>query len=247
MFLTETFAYLALVANITFTGDCVKCGLLTDPLLSSLEALRESGSYGQMMGCAHGLFELIPAICNFAQKRLKESDHGIPSEESKAEFLHLDTRIREWTVPKDIPDTGGWFEQLSTAANIYRYALLIFLQTAMHCSPIADTNIISNVQPIVDEAFTLGWQLLAHPDQSPLWNTLLWPYIIVGSCTYGTEQRQQILRVLTGHPFKLAITDQAARLLSLLWEERTDQGQSLIGPLGLQIVMDKYDFNLCVA
>ena len=246
-FLIESYAYLTLVANITFGDDRVSYDLLMDPLLSSLEQHRPKGTYGTMMGCAHGLFELIPSICRLAHARMGGNLHGMASAESLAQYSWLEQRIRTWTVPGNLLGGGEWFDQLSTAAYIYKYALLVFLHTAFHCSPIADDQVISRLQPEIDAIIPLALQLLPYDDPSPLANILLWPAIIVGSCLRHGEQQRLLQTTLTGHPFNLAITDRAARLLGLLWNEHAEPAKPLFGPMGLQIIMEKYKINLSMA
>lgn len=245
-FLFESYAYLILVANITFTSGHAS-GLITDPLLWSLEQHLPKGTYGSMMGCAHGLFELIPSICCLAYARLQETQHGMISIGSLTQYSQLETRIRTWTAPGELLGGGEWFEQLLTAACIYQRALLVFLHTAFHCSPIADDDVVSMLQPELDAIFSLAQRLLLWEGSSPLLNILLWPAMIAGSCLRHPEQRQFPRTTLTGNPFSLAITDRAALLLDLLWNEPCEPGQDLFGPMGLQIIMDKYEMNLCMA
>lgn len=218
-----------------------------DPLLSSLEQHRPKGTYGYMMGCAHGLFELIPSICRLAHARTQEMSHGMVTAESLAECSRLEQKIRTWTIPDDLLSEGVWFQQLSTAAYIYQCAPLAFLHTSFHGSPAADDQIISRLQPEIDTIFRLALQLLSCEDLSPFTNTLLWPTIIVGSCVRHPEQQRLLQTMLKGHPFNLAITDQAALLLDLLWNEHLEHGAPLFGPMGLPLVMEKYDISLCMA
>jgi len=239
------YAYLVLVSNITFTGDGASHGLLDDPLLSSLEPHRSDGTYGSMMGCAHGLFELIPSICRFASTRMQEIPYDVVSTESLAQYSQLEQKIRTWTVPGDLTCEGYWFEQLSAAAHIYQHALLLFLHTAFLCSSTVDDRAVSWLQPEIDTIFLLAQQLLTAEDPSPLANTLLWPTIIMGSCLRRPEQQRLLCTTLMNH--NLAITDKAALLLDRLWTEGTENGNPLFGPIGLKFVMDKYRIHICMA
>jgi len=246
-FLIELYAYMILVTNITFDGDCVSQGLLQDPLLSSLEQLRPERTYGFMMGAAHGLFELIPGVCRLANKRLQERSQEIIPLESVSQYSLLEQAIRNWQIPSDLQGEGEWPEQLSTAAHIYKYALLIFLHTAFHCSPVADDQIINKLQPEIDVMFPLAQRLLSYETYPPLFTTMLWPTMVVGSCVRHPVQRELVRNALLGSPFKMAIIDQAALLLDLLWSQNAESENPLFGPMGLQIVMQENGISFCMA
>ncbi|KIW11212.1 hypothetical protein PV08_10512 [Exophiala spinifera] len=244
-FLAESHAYMCLVANITFPSDEVAQSLLTDPFLSSLEHLRAEGTYGVMFGCAHGLFQLIPSICNLATTRIQEKQHGVASSDTLALYYHLEHQIRSWRVPSDLSVQGEWYDQLSAAAEIYRHALLIFTHTAYECSPTATEETMSKLQPEIDAVFPLAQQLFSYGSFPPMATIMLWPAMVLGSCLRRLEDRRLLREVLLDFPLRMGIVRQAAALLDLLWDDAADD--QLFGPLGLHVVMAKNGISFCMA
>ncbi|KIW99074.1 uncharacterized protein Z519_00737 [Cladophialophora bantiana CBS 173.52] len=244
-FLVESHAYMTLVANITFPSDSVLQDLLTDPLLSSLEQLRSEGTYGVMFGCAHGLFQLIPSIYTLAKTRMQETEHGAVSSDALAQYSYIEQQIRCWRVPSDLQVQGEWFDQLSTAAEIYRHALLIFMHTAFECSPTATEEIMRKLQPEIDAVFPLAQRLFSYESFPPVATIMLWPAIILGSCLRRSEDRRLLRNILLDFPLRMGIVKQAASLLDLLWNDAADD--TLFGPMGLYIVMVKNGINFCMA
>ncbi|KAK6378972.1 hypothetical protein LTS17_006675 [Exophiala oligosperma] len=246
-FLVEWYVYLNLVSNFTFKSDHPFHGSSTDHWLPSLEHIMQQNSSSTFFGLSQGLFRMIPSICALGQQRLQERNQGTVSFDSYAKYASLERRICTWQTPAGLKMEDEWAEQLSTAADVHKHVLLIFLHSAFHGSPVADDEIMTKLQPELDSLLLITQRLLSYDAQAQLLSNMLWPLVIVGSWLSDPDQQQMLRDIIAGSPFRMALIDKVMLLLELLWNQESHSDACLFGPVGVQVIMERYNLEIVVA
>lgn len=230
----EIYAYIVFSNSITPFGMNQTRTMIYDPFLQSLDDLRQYGAFGSLLNGLHFLFQIIPQISLFAagQKTSNNSSYDLDRLTTYNDLKRLIiNRSQSFVIPQHDDASSQ-----RTTLEIYSYALLIFLETAL--SPITVHGVARkrDLQLYIDAAITHMHELSASYHAS----ILLWPLLIVGSCTGATGQRSYLKNMLDHNHFHMKNTGQAGRLLELLWAE---DNEDAVGPYGLGLVMDKYGLN----
>ncbi|OJD11808.1 hypothetical protein AJ78_07490 [Emergomyces pasteurianus Ep9510] len=235
-FVMELYGYIVLSNIITPYGMNEARTLVVDPFLQSFEDLRSFGAFGSMLCGSHNLFEMISEISIFSAQQGPPS----PSVETDPDRLNiyndLKNRIVNWDPPASDSPNSNFLAQRRAALEVYRHALLIFLETAISPLSIHDKTRILTIQMHID----VGLSHHHHSFQTTYSTILLWPLIIIGSCMVKKDQQRVMAHGLAHNHFKMKNTVQGGRLLELLW---ADDDEYAIGPYGLGLVMDKYNCN----
>lgn len=190
---------------------------------------------------------MIPSICALGQQRLQERNQGTVSFDSYAKYASLERRICTWQTPAGLKMEDEWAEQLSTAADVHKHVLLIFLHSAFHGSPVADDEIMTKLQPELDSLLLITQRLLSYDAQAQLLSNMLWPLVIVGSWLSDPDQQQMLRDIIAGSPFRMALIDKVMLLLELLWNQESHSDACLFGPVGVQVIMERYNLEIVVA
>ncbi|KAJ5605760.1 fungal-specific transcription factor domain-containing protein [Penicillium lagena] len=232
-FIMEVYSYLVLSNNITPFGMNQDRALIHDTFLQSLDDLNEFGAFGVMFGGVHGLFELISQISFFA------AQHGCLSEYPDPDSFGIYNSLIKTTVNWNPPATehaGAWDSERTATLEVYRYALLIFLESTV--SPVSKHNAlrISHLQSHIDIAMSHLPQILTTNYSC----ILMWPLIIIGSCLVKEKQRKVLKDKLSHNKYLMRNTVVASWLLELLW---ADNDEYSIGPYGLGLLMGKHGYN----
>lgn len=249
-FLLELYAYLALVGNITLNLESKDRSIAFDDFMFSLDSLSGSETFGVMFGCAHGLFELIPRICQMGFDRQEERRKDSMLTETSLIYASLWQTIVEWRLREGMNDGTESSKQLLVAAEMYRHAMLIFLHATFYGSSINEPVLLELVDVSAREYFPLmeefeksdSMENLRVP--APIGTTLLWPSINMGSCMRRKDHQQRFRFMLLGSSYNMTIVQRAVQLLDWLWG---DPSEYAYGPYGLEMTMKKQTVNFCMA
>lgn len=249
-FILEVYSFLVVSNSITPYGCCdVARSIPYDSFLDSLHFLKEYNTFGILVGCAPGLFELITPITRLAMDRLREEEedfeatmaHRCRQPDRQSMYNEIIAILEQWQSPAVAPEMAEWKLEHEWIGEIYRQALLIFARAAMCGSVVDNPKIIAAIQHHIDVVMPL---LLPVAD-SPFGTLLLWPVMVIGSCLLVEGQRQFFLNRLY-HETKVVVAQviEAGRLLELVWN---DDDKRAYGPFGLRLAMKKHKINFGVS
>ncbi|OAP56147.1 hypothetical protein AYL99_09326 [Fonsecaea erecta] len=240
-FALEVYFYLVLVNSITPYGRDKARVLPVDSLCSSLDFLQEYETFGVFFSCGQGLFEMISQVSMLATKILTEEESGVKSPDTREDSYRLINAITQWESPPVAPEMTEWQAEHVWTGEIYRHALLIFIEASMCGSVVSNPKVIVSIQRHIDMAFHLFMPVA----RSPFVTVLLWPIMIIGSCLICEDQRREYIHVLRTKPkIDISQVSEAANLLEFLWE---DEDERAYGPFGLHFVMRKRHINFSMA
>ena len=237
-FLLETYAYLVSVVNVTANTDSDYRTVIFDPCTEALASCRDSKVYGAMMGCAQGLFELIPSICKFGYERLREGCQEECSLETIGFYKLLESKIQNWQPPKITVKEDAFAKDRTTAAKIYQQALLIFLHANFYGPKVSDPTFLAQVEASLEILLPLVGDF---PEDTPIMTTLLWPSLILGSCLRHPLHRMLLRHRMLASPFNMLLVSNTVQILDWLWE-----GEGF-GPYGIGAVMKKHNITHCMS
>lgn len=241
-FVLETFAFLTLISNITPYGLLKDRAILFDPFTLSLQHLEAYETYQIFLGCGRELFEHIPRIALLARQRLHEERSGDDrtSAQTDKAFDQLLYRIKNWSLPPQSPSMAHWRAEHAVCGEIWRNALILFLQTSVHGSHIPRDETFDKIQDYVN----IVHQLRTRMRPSPYCTTMMWPGLIVGSCMIRKEQQSALKNGFVQSGFATMNVSKAMMLLDCLW---TDEDERAFGPYGLGLMIEKHGIDLCMA
>jgi hypothetical protein len=240
-FVLEMYFYLVLVNSITPYDSDEARALPLDAFFTPLDFLKEYQTYGVVLSCGQGLFELIPQVSILARKRLIEEASGLCSSESRSTYECLIDSITQWQPPPVISEMTEWQEECAWVGEIYRQALFIFLKGSSCGSVVNNPKTIIAIQRHIDTAFPLFLPV----SRTPLITILLWPIMMIGSFLICESQRKEYLRFLDTHSkVEICQVRQAAKLLQYLWD---DEDERAYGSFGLHLIMKKHNINFSMA
>ncbi|EXJ86203.1 hypothetical protein A1O1_06573 [Capronia coronata CBS 617.96] len=239
-FVLEVYAYLMSVAYITPYGTPGSSTVPMDDFVTSLRTLQDYDCFGTFFGCGFTLFEKIPMIAELYRLCLADRAKGRVTNESLGKCNELLASIKEWKSPPPPADMAQFRAEHEITGEIYRHALLIYLELAIYGSPVVNPKIVYQIQQHVDKILSIQPDL----NSSPYRCVLMWPAMMVGSCLIKEDQRRYMLEEWLVLHCRMNHIKQAISLLKLLWED--DDGRAY-GPLGLHLMMEKHSIKLCMA
>lgn len=227
-FVMEVYSYIVLCNSITPFNMNHNRTLIYDPFLQTLDDLRDLGAFGVMFSGCHHMFELISSVSLFVPQN--------PNTDHDEEYLQLKTRIvvLDSSAPNE-PDSR-LRPGCSAILEVYRIALLLFLETTNSPFSKYNTTRMQHLQPLLDTAVLKLAQILPSNHSS----ILMWPTMIVGSCLMEEEQRALISHMLLHNQYGMRNTAQASMLLELLWN---DPDEHAFGPYGLGLLMNRHNLD----
>ncbi|KIW30414.1 uncharacterized protein PV07_06158 [Cladophialophora immunda] len=229
-FLLEYYSYLAIVRNVTIPPDPQTDVVASDWFVRSLQHLQEYHTFGSLLGGSWELYELIPVI------RLL---HGLNEDSWFEAYGTLESKILNWSPGLTTTSEASLATQpLDAVERIYQIGVLTFLYSARYVKYRDKDEFCRKLAPIIVEFRGLCLNLGDSPSQS----TLLWPFIVIGSCLTSPEDRQKMCSGLSRSSYDMAITQRAAEILNMTWELHQED---MYGPVALEAVMKIHDF--CVS
>ena len=128
-------------------------------------------------------------------------------------------------------------KQRAAALIIWQSALLIFLHSSF-CESLQDDICLATE---IDIHVEVTLPLLDSLTLTPLCAIMMWPAMIIGSCAH--QERQWEMFRLAEARYKMDAVKQGTKLLNLLW---MDPDPRAYGPRGLEFVMQKRGWNICM-
>lgn len=237
-FALEIYAYLVLVNTITPHSTTGGRAIYPDYFITSLGTLSGYDTFGTMFAGAHGLFEIIPKISLLFEQRLEEQA-GNCSLRNKSTYTTLLNCITNWKLCEIGSVSTDMALQRESAAEVYRYALLIYLETAMSGPVVDDPATICKIQDYIDSIISLSFLV----EGSQYGAIILWPIVIAGSCMVKDSQRKILTASLKQSRYQMQLCIAACELFQYLW---SDPDRRAYGPYGLHLIMQKHDINYCL-
>lgn len=234
----ETYAYLALVQNITPYGLLCSRELPLDDFITSLRHLEQYETYGTQLSCGYDIFECILPIAMLARRRLDESaSYADASLQIRKAYQTLHAQLESLIQHSMLSKT------LSDCRSVYVSALHIFLEAGLHNPLMPDEHSLFVIQSHIDSILHLTPSIC----ETPYGTIMLWPLMIASSCMTRKEQQDLVqYRFLNTSQWRISQVLTAVRILRLLWEQRY-VGKSTFGPYGLYEVMKEYNMNFSMA
>jgi len=236
-FLLEMYSYMALVATITPRGTSGTQNPSLNDFLRSAQGISKHGTSGSFLSGIKSVFKFIPEVSLLTSQRHTEEETGTCSATTYAQYKDLESRIRASTATNSIMDGSEMATQHAAALVIWQSALLIFLHSSFCESLQDDIRLITEIDIRVE----MTLPLLESLTLTPLCAIMMWPAMIIGSCAH--QERQWEMYRLAGVKYKMSAVKQATKLLNLLW---MDPDPRAYGPRGLEFVMQKRGWNICM-
>ncbi|OAL57251.1 hypothetical protein IQ07DRAFT_582466 [Pyrenochaeta sp. DS3sAY3a] len=246
--LTEFYAFFAINTNITLTNDLpINRYMPEDPFLSpkSLAELNKGTSiYGVLFGSAHELVGLIMPIARSARYFLEHQN----TEQRNINLRKYEREILAWKhkplhssseAQSDGPDP------YEAAGQLWQQSILVFLYTTFNGRNPPSPELIAKVDACIEAAFLVTSTI---PLNHSIKTTLPWPGLICASCMLNPIYRDMIKGVMSVSETDVAMlsVNRNFEFMLKLWEEQ-DLDDRVYGPYGIELVMRKYNFNLCVS
>ncbi|KAF9888872.1 hypothetical protein FE257_008241 [Aspergillus nanangensis] len=238
-FVLEIYCFLALANNITPFGAIGSRTLPHDLFLHSLGKMSCFNTFGAIFGGSHGLFELLPLISMLSTRRVTEDDSS-PSLESLQIHHNLCIKITEWRPPQVPSSDRAWQMQRASAMEVWRNAVLIYLETAMFHHTLGEATTRGRIRSYIDAVISNMEQVSGSPFET----IFLWPIMVTGSCMMREDQRELLRTGLRSSRFHMKHCLQGALLLELVWKEPNER---IFGPFGLSVMMQKHGINFGIA
>lgn len=239
-FLLELHAFMSIVSKTSVTGVKLQpfektVGLgETDPLISRLDLInRGTDSYGLVFGCSHSIFETIPMIEMLRYTSSTPTDLDL-QESQKTMFGYLENRIMTWEPPQALAELITDEETASdyrVTSRIHQQAVLLYLYTSYYGAGVEhDEAVMDKIEEAIDRMLVTSGSLR---DSRPMWSSLLWSAMILGSCLRKQEHRDLLTQALSKPPYNMFGCQQVLQVLSAAWE------RGYYGSIGVQKVMDE--------
>lgn len=238
----EIYAYLALVAQLegpVSGGDCWSSSS-DGHLASILDHLQGCRTFGNMFGCAHALYKMIPDVAKHIWCP-KRHTADCPYHSSYEAYHALKSRIKSWRNEDEeasSPASSNSNSSLNSSFSAAEYAYGMTIQNALlmllHYAHIRDDDDLERamkekIQPLVDG----NLMLLQLVSEAPVVNVSLWPLVVLGSMLRKDEQKQIFVARLRNHSGQVRATSRMVELLSLVWKHTATAGYGLQAVAGV--------------
>ncbi|KAM0542831.1 hypothetical protein ACHAPJ_012611 [Fusarium lateritium] len=243
-FLLELYAFHALKLAISPRNMLSEQTVELDPFLQSLGILDGYKSRGCLLGFGQHLFEMIPQISDLVEARREEEKRSSTMRtalEKQYECLLL--KLQTFNPYGESLDGLRPRQERAGATMIYQNALIVYLHSAFHQDMLASPELAAELEMRIDKMMPVFYALFVG--DSPYQRMLLWPGVIMASCSRRKEHIEGFRRGLLGRASRTpGAVKMGARVVELLWNDPDPQA---FGPRGLSYVMTKRDisFGLC--
>jgi len=236
-FLLEMYSYMVLVATLTPGGTPGTQAPSLDDFLLSAQGVRKHDIFGSFLSGIESVFKFIPEVSLLTSQRRTEEDTGTCSAKTYAKYKDLQSRIRVLPATDSSMSGSEMAKQRAAALIIWQSALLIFLHSSF-CESLQDDICLATE---IDIHVEVTLPLLDSLTLTPLCAIMMWPAMIIGSCAH--QERQWEMFRLAEARYKMDAVKQGTKLLNLLW---MDPDPRAYGPRGLEFVMQKRGWNICM-
>lgn len=222
----ELYTYVSIVNCLTSYGlpDTWRVPL---PMVSeSFGCLSSHDTIGDMFNGCHRLFNIIPQVtylaglCLSHQRRLNDWDP-------------------DWKPPESLAAKDTRCYQIRLAAEVVKHALKVYLSTAMLGATPPSPTVWAHIQSEILKAYSL----FRHISSTESLTILLWPLVVLGSCTVRADHQDLLIRGLTTSCFEMRHLSQICEVLRLLWN---DPDPLAFGPRGLYLTTQKHGLSISI-
>ncbi|KAE8375166.1 fungal-specific transcription factor domain-containing protein [Aspergillus bertholletiae] len=236
-FLSEIYSFMTIVSRTSVTG--IQPPLKSDEgemMLSGIELNRGVDPYGLLFACAHNLFEIIIAV-----DKLRSTSTTYSSISRHEKFRALEHKIKTWGPPDILAESldPETISDYRTAGRIHQQAVLVYLYTTYYGSEGREQEeALKSVEPCIDLATDL---INSMPCTRPVWTSLLWSTVVLGSCIRDPSQIQSLTLSLRSSPYHFFGCRKAMDILSDVWK------RGWYGPIGIRKALAERKTTLCLA
>ncbi|KAF4961923.1 hypothetical protein FSARC_9964 [Fusarium sarcochroum] len=243
-FLLEFYAYHALKLAISPRNLLAEQVVELDPFMQSLDILDGYKSRGCLLGFGQHLFEMIPQISDLVEaRRVEEKRDSTKPTALKKQYEYLLLKLETFNAYGEALEGLRPRSERAGATMIYQNALIVYLHSAFHQDMLASPKLTTELEMRIDKMMPVFYSLFVG--DSPYRRMLLWPGVIMASCSRRKEHIIGFRRGLVGKASRTpGAVKMGARVVDLLWNDPDPQA---FGPRGLSYVMTKHDisFGLC--
>ncbi|KAJ4135314.1 hypothetical protein NW768_004940 [Fusarium equiseti] len=243
-FLLEMYTYHSMTLALSPRNTLYDHKVDIDPSVHSLDILAPYKSRGYLLGFGQSLFEMVPEIHQLVEARREEEKLGVEvSLAMRRQYERLVTRLEVFDPYAENLEGLRPRQERAGATMIYQNALIVYLHSAFHEDMLADPDLASELDARIEKMMPTFFSLFVG--DSPYRRMLLWPGVIMASCSRRREHVEGFRAGLLGRATKTpGAVKTGARLVVLLWQ---DPDPRAFGPRGLSYVMTKHDisFGLC--
>ncbi|SPJ72853.1 uncharacterized protein FTOL_02582 [Fusarium torulosum] len=240
-FILELYAYHAIKLAISPRNMNSEQTVEIDPSVHSLNVLDGYKTRGCLLGFGQRLFEMIPEISQLVEARREEEllDPNMPSA-LQTQYECIIARLQAFDPYQENFDSLGPRQERAGATIIYQNALMVYLHSAFHVDLLADPGMEAEIETRIDKVMPFFYALFVG--ESPYRRMLLWPGVIMASCSRRQEHIHVFRRGLIGKATRTpGAVKTGAHLVELLW---SDPDPRAFGPRGLSYIMTKHDISL---
>ncbi|KAM0209522.1 hypothetical protein ACHAQD_011108 [Fusarium lateritium] len=243
-FILELYAYRAIKLAISPRNLTSDQTVEIDPSVHSLNVLDGYKTRGCLLGFGQRLFEMIPEISQLVEARRDEEllDPNMPTA-LQARYECMVARLQAFDAYEENLDGLRPRQERAGATIVYQNALIVYLHSAFHVDLLSEPGMAAELEARIDKMMPFFYTLFVG--ESPYRRMLLWPGVMMASCSRRQEHVQGFRRGLIGKATRThGAVKTGARLVELLWN---DPDPRAFGPRGLSYIMTKHgiSFGLC--
>ncbi|KAM0261174.1 hypothetical protein ACHAPA_009904 [Fusarium lateritium] len=243
-FILELYAYHAIKLAISPRNLNSEQTVEIDPSVYSLNVLDGYKTRGCLLGFGQRLFEMIPDISQLVEARREEEllNPDMPTA-LQPQYEYMVARLQAFDAYEENPDGLRPRQERAGATIVYQNALIVYLHSAFHVDLLSEPGMVAELEARIDKMMPFFYTLFVG--ESPYRRMLLWPGVMMASCSRRQDHVQGFRRGLLGKATRTpGAVKTGARLVELLWN---DPDPRAFGPRGLSYIMTKHDisFGLC--
>ncbi|KAM0239453.1 hypothetical protein ACHAP5_008375 [Fusarium lateritium] len=243
-FILELYAYHAIKLAISPRNLNSEQTVEIDPSVHSLNVLDGYKTRGCLLGFGQRLFEMIPEISQLVEARREEEllDPDMPTA-LQPQYEYMVARLQAFDAYEENLDGLRPRQERAGATIVYQNALIVYLHSAFHVNLLSEPGMAAELEARIYKMMPFFYTLFVG--ESPYRRMLLWPGVMMASCSRRQEHVQGFRRGLIGKATRTpGAVKTGARLVELLWN---DPDPRAFGPRGLSYIMTKHDisFGLC--
>ncbi|KAM0469089.1 hypothetical protein ACHAP7_010201 [Fusarium lateritium] len=243
-FILELYAYHAIKLAISPRNLNSEQTVEIDPSVHSLNVLDGYKTRGCLLGFGQRLFEMIPDISQLVEARREEEllNPDMPTA-LQPQYEYMVARLQAFDAYEENPDGLRPRQERAGATIVYQNALIVYLHSAFHVDLLSEPGMVAELEARIDKMMPFFYTLFVG--ESPYRRMLLWPGVMMASCSRRQDHVQGFRRGLLGKATRTpGAVKTGARLVELLWN---DPDPRAFGPRGLSYIMTKHDisFGLC--
>lgn len=216
-FLNEFYAYIKSISVLT--GSSISQASSSNSIESAMPLLVDQRSSGDLVGCAHELFDLVPQIEALLVQRRTYPDTTPKHELDPAwcrSYTRSHDRLSSWQPPDCSP------RELALAGFMYQQALLCHIEKI---SPFIATE---DLETTIASRMTYFLESLSSlPAEAPISSTIIWPLVFFGVLTNNKTHRMLIYDRLSRMQdiFRFGNIQSSMNFLRSYWDQQGETSE----------------------